>query len=602
MEIIGKQDSLKALRIQDLLEKDYLPYFTNLQMYYEREQIDDGDFHYVRSTRGKIQRAFVLIARSFLGAGNTASTQSELDELNQKLGEIETAKNYLIEKVPQQGALHNALKQATELTGIDPASMNLSVAISRKARKQHKERAKVPPIGIGGMIGGTIGSIGSMLGLGRWGLAGAAGISQMLAPLLGPLFLPGMAAGLGVKALLKGGSRLAGRGARWAHSKTVGQGRPAYSPAVASPMAEPAYTPPQQTLPATPIMPKIAPDPGGHRLPVDRVLPATRGLSAVRQMSNRELHNATLPLWYFFNRLAYKARWTKDVLRALKGKGVKSKGGFGSGFAGAFLGAGGLLLAAKFIALAGVVTAATLAISKLVPKVGEWWKTLGVVQKAGKKARVDFKTKIDIKRTEDISAVRRSMVIPEISKEHLIERIKKTTREQYREFLVQQNESLPWELKNVSPTFKTNPENIFWNENNWLRQAWEWVRDDLKYGGPQKEGARRQPPRKGTVYTPVPGGFFDYNREIAPNLEIPETPEHEVPPVVGPPTPTTAPPPLTDYEKQQVDVLEKILQAILTNPAALLGEPPITGPYDSLEGDPFMQRLNADGADSLPRR
>ncbi len=105
MEILGKQDSLAAMKIQDLLENDYLPYFTNLQTYYEREQIDDGDYQYVRSIRGKIQRAFVLVARNFMGVGVTAPAQKELDELNQKLNEIEVAKNYLVEKVPQQGVL-----------------------------------------------------------------------------------------------------------------------------------------------------------------------------------------------------------------------------------------------------------------------------------------------------------------------------------------------------------------------------------------------------------------------------------------------------------------------------------------------------------------
>ena len=599
MEILGKQDSLEALKIRDLLEQDYLPYFINLQVYYEHEQIDDADYQLVRDTRAKIQRSLVLVARNFMGAGATTPALRELDELNQNLSEIEATKNKLVKKVPAQGVLHSALKEATNLTGIDPKSMSLSVNISRKTKKKVKKQAE-------SSIGGVVGTAASMLGLSRWGLAGAAGISQLLAPILGPTFLPVSAAMLGSKAILKKMRKTA-----WVRRQVAGAGRPVYEPQPTPQVAEPAHAMPVQAAPAGPIMPDMMPDLRRRRPPVEQVLPITSGLSATRSMSARELHNATMPLWYFFNRLAYKAHWTRDVLRALKG-GRKGKGGFGSSFAGAFLGAGGLLLAAKFVALAAVVAGATGVFAKFIPTAREYWKTLGVAKKAKKKAQVFTKEKITTKRDEEIAAITSNIVIPDIAKTSMIEQVKKDAKKEYHEFLIQQNEAMPWELKNVSPTFRTNPENIFWNERNWLRQAWEWIKKDIKYGLPQEE-PRRPEYRKGTMYTPIPKGFFNYKGPDAQSqvqikataipqnqVEELESPEYEVPLIVMPeqPEPTI---PLTDYDKQQLETLKKILQAVKDSPAGSLGEPPITGPWDSLEGDPFMQQLNTNGADSLSR-
>lgn len=602
MEILGKLDGIEALRTRDLLEQDYLPYFTNLQVYYEHEQIDDADYQLVRDIQSKIRRSLVLVARNFLGAGATAPASRELDELNQNLSEIEAAKNKLIKKVPAQGVLHSALKEATALTGIDPKSMSLSVNISKKAKKEAKKQIDLS-------IGGVVGTAASMLGLSRRGLAVAGGLSQVLAPLLGPAFLPVSAAMLGGKAILKKVTQ-----AKWARRQAVDAGRPAYEPQPTPQIAEPARAMPALAAPAGPIMPNMVSPELTLRQQAAEAKPRNSlgrfiksDLHTAMPLKGRELHNATLPMWYFFNRLAYKARWTRDVLRALGGgRGVKSgvrTGGAGGSFMGGFL---GVAAAAKLVAIGkligvGILAAVTVVAAKKVISVGTeaggiYRSRLKILQSTAL-SQQKFRDKahelanIRIMTDPTIPAISKPAIVAQLKKEYIVSR-KADAAKLYKQ--------LTW-FEKLGVNIVSAP-----------RRVSEWIKKDIKYGLPQK-GERPLEYRKGAVYTSVPKGFFNYKGPGAQSqaqagatalpqnmVEELEPPEYEVPPIVMPEQPEFAVP-LTDYDKQQLETLKKILQAIKNNPTGLLGEPPITGPWDSLEGDPFMQQLNTDGADSLSR-
>ncbi len=320
-EILGKTDAQKALVVQKRLMDDYLPFFENIQGYYADTAPDSKEAKLCNKMVTHIKRANKLISRVFLGVGLTASTKAELKQLNQVLEEIEVGKDYLTQRLPNDTALSQFLNMAEEKTGIKREDLDMSVALTSKAKK---DKTDASGAGLGGIFGGYIGKGLGAVGLGPKRIIAGAGIGQILAPLLGPYWamLPaaymtahvlgkaGFAAGRGI-----GGLGRRGRAAFNRRRKTAGGEKFFESLA----QRAPASVPVPDAMPgafASPVMPKPGRDLKGRFAP--------EGLSGEIALGMRK----------FFDHGAYRARWTKAALRALTGKkekpAAKRFAGFGA--------------------------------------------------------------------------------------------------------------------------------------------------------------------------------------------------------------------------------------------------------------------------------
>jgi len=528
-EILGKKDAQKALVLQDRLSSDYKPFFKNLKDFYHQVSPGSVDEELATTAIGRIERAVVLIARVFRGVGITAATMTELKKLNETLAEIEDIKSTVLERATQQEILRSALERTTELSGISPEEMNLSVRLSKTARKEFRRE---PRKEIGGMFGAL-----RYLGItpGRVFTGGA--LAQILAPLLGPFFglagagaagayaihrfFPGISRGIGgglsrLAGGLMGGVRrlFRGGGGGMGGARGLFQG------------AERAGT----TLPSTavptaaemPSMPSI--EAGGAQLP---------GIGA----PTVGIRQGALPIWYFFNSLAYKARWTRDLMRAVGGKPITGAGSGVLGVLGLLKGIPWIAMG-KFAGLAMVTGFTVYQLERFYDTLQEWLDVFGWFGREKTKVRTPeeeakLQAKIGGRRVQaDVRAIR-ALNLPEEEKKARI----------YERYL--------------GVAHKVN----------------------LEAGGGLAPGATIPVPPPAVGVSPtVPTGV------IAPAIVIPPGlgGAAEVPGLKG-----------------IVDGLGKVEQAVKETGRPGTVEAPISGPYDSLAGDPLLKGVNMSGADSL---
>lgn len=335
--ILTKNDSVKAVILQDRLANDYLPYFTALS---KSEFVFDAENkRIVLNTTARIKRAISLIARVFLGQGITTPTAKELGNLNQILEEINIAHDDISARTIEYAGLKAALEDTTELTAISPAELSLAVSLSRKEKKKFEQKGR-------GRVGGVEGVIGRILkgvGLGTVGqLAGAGIASQFAATLMGPYATPAMLLG-GYQALRLGGwgVKKGLGGIRWGAGKAYGGVQEMFR----------RRTPPTGdfSLPAlesTPVSQPLsgAATAGQPRDFLGQFLPKSEKRG---KRTKRELMYLAAPINYFFDKQANKAKWTKDLLKSVKqiARIGRGKGGEGLGLGDIALGTtiGGVL-------------------------------------------------------------------------------------------------------------------------------------------------------------------------------------------------------------------------------------------------------------------
>lgn len=355
--ILTKKDAAKAVALQDRLVNDYLPYFTAL---------DKSELIFVAENKGivavttvKIKRAISLIARVFLGTGVTPSTPQELVNLNKILDEINVAYADISNRALEYAGLKEALNQATELTAISPDELSLAVQLSRKERKKFEQRGAKR-----GGVEGVIGSILKGIGLKTPGQLIGAGIgTQLAAPLLGPYATPSILFG-GYQAL-RLGSWLGKKGLEglgWGAKKLYRSGR------LPKQMGKGDKRAPRET--AAPNIPVSIPEPVRETAAQPRdflgqFLPKS---GTRKKRTKRELMYEAAPINYFFDKQANKAKWTKDLLKAVKQIGRFTGGAKGTGILGDVLaGAVGGKVAAGG---AGALAAKALGVAKVATGVG----------------------------------------------------------------------------------------------------------------------------------------------------------------------------------------------------------------------------------------
>lgn len=407
-QTLGRKDVQLAEHTKRYLIHDYKPLFEGLLEYYQNKKGSE-EYKLVQEAVGLTKSAIDLFSHVFLEYGLTAESLDELDLLNSHLERIEELKNYFLNiAIVPETKMQEALDAASRMTGVDPARMKMVQQLSRRAKKNYRRRQKgTQRMGSGGILSQVLGAFGISPRM----AATFMGASQILGPLLGP-FYPTLPLVYGAGVVGFKGIRSMYRAGRWGVGKLLGVGRRTRHPqgrtrSVTSPYAgipdfglgdEPirAQRKPQPE-PATPGTPEF-----GNRIATDRGYigdpnirwrnsrtgrfvtagaavgkPITESVSwgkprkRLAPMNKRELHYAALPMFYFFNKLAYKARWTRDVLRALKKSGGGILGGkagrqklsllelFGAGAIFKTLGKAALVLATKLIAFAVVIGFAT---------------------------------------------------------------------------------------------------------------------------------------------------------------------------------------------------------------------------------------------------
>lgn len=422
--ILGKKDAQLAEYTRKYLMHDYKPLFESLLDFY-KDRTGSEEYKLVQEALSITKSAIDLLPHVFLGYGLHAENIEDLDRLNEILQRIEDLKEYFLNiALVSDTKMQEALESASRMTGVDPKKMKMVQQLSRKAKKNYKRSIKGQQGGRGGK--GILSQALSAFGISPSMAVTFAGLSQILGPLLGPLYTAvpiaygaGVLGYRGIKAVGRGvygtwqaGRRAVGALGRLRHPR--GRPKQGVSPydimpnfgLGTEPVAAQRPPRPEPVAPGTPeYNDKVITDKGyiGEQnvrwrnrrtgrftkagTPVGK--PITESVSwgkpqrRAKPMNKRELHNAALPMFYFFNKLAYKSRWTRDVLRELKRGGGGLLGGkdkkgekfnllelFGAGAVFKTLGKAALVLAVKLVAFAVIIGFATKVFTDLY-KVGQ---------------------------------------------------------------------------------------------------------------------------------------------------------------------------------------------------------------------------------------
>lgn len=307
--------TLEALHTK--LSRDYLGLFRSLQKLYQK-----GKQRKALDSTVKELNQTVALLNNILRKGSISKEDAET--LTTGINKINEDKDYFLQQAQGVQAFRERLDQVSEATGVSLEDLNITEEIVRRGvRQARKKPLRKAVSALRGAMPETRGVIG--------GLARGAGVAA-----LGP-FAP--LAGMGIGALrdvLGLGRRVGGL--------AVGAVRERRQARLGRMLRPAAYRAAPEELEYMAARRGVAPG-----------LSAFRGLGRQPVSRRRSREEAVAPLTYFFNKKAYRAKWTRDVLKWIKESG-KGKGKFRTMLTGLFtsLGAaiGPLLGAAGFAALA----------------------------------------------------------------------------------------------------------------------------------------------------------------------------------------------------------------------------------------------------------
>jgi len=354
---LKKKDTVQASLIKRSLSEEYIPFFENVLEAYR----DTEDERYFSDTLGDVKRAIRYIARVFEGRGITKSTKVELVELNNLITKINDVKEAIVEQASSSTAVSELLSNIHTKTGIAGKDLTYSAKLSwaerraqkdvkleRRARRLEVFGAKATALGVvlgaaqpilGPLAGAAVGGIGALYG-GLTAARAGVGVTKW---------------GLGLGGRALGGIGRLGRRALFSEqipsSSAQEFGDPTFTPRVSIQgfgSSASASSVPSMISSATPS--------------------GMRGGGVVTPQI------IAVGMSLFFNDMAHKAKWTKNVTASLKklgggGGDGGSVGGFfediksmglGAALAGGFSKAlkGGLIGALAITAAVVTVTAA----------------------------------------------------------------------------------------------------------------------------------------------------------------------------------------------------------------------------------------------------
>ena len=348
----------------------FVPYYGDVADLYS--DTEKGVGKVVKEQQIRIADVMGLLGR-VLGRGVTLVTQKELEKLNNLLNEIKEVHKQVSEWVKEGAPYLKDSEKAIKGLSISVEDIKTATDTVKKKEKVLRRAAGYAvrhPFFAG--IFGTLGYKATSL---------LRGLSETLGSIAGPL-QPLIAPALGLTGAAVWGAWKLGKLAK--RGPGMLQGKSPLEGGAISPGPSIGRTIPAAGLPSGIEVPRPG-SPIGIEVPRPGVF---------RALSRRKKEELTDPLFYFFNKRAYRAGWTRDVLKALTGKKITGGGGgVGEGIVGGVIG-GALvslaLLAAKITGLGIVAAGAVWGVSGLVdsikdilraekgdlPKKPTWWQKL----------------------------------------------------------------------------------------------------------------------------------------------------------------------------------------------------------------------------------
>ena len=293
--------------IASLLATKYFPFYTNLAEAYSDASRGMGKV--VRDEIGKIQKTLPFLAR-ITGRGLTPITKRELESLNKVVSEISETQKKVAQLAKMDTTLSDEIRQVAEETGVSQKDLSFSTDMAKKSRDTRRREGFVSRRL--GEVGGEVRRIGLFRGALYYGVIPPIGrigreLIQAVMGTLGPLLPLVTAAGalgaggfLGLRGLWRAGQR------RWGEQPLPEIG--GMAPSMAAPGAGLGGVAPVPMAAPVPAMMTRADIGAWPRDVGGRFLPRGR----------KELMMASEPIFYFFHRRAYRARWTRDLMRYVK--------------------------------------------------------------------------------------------------------------------------------------------------------------------------------------------------------------------------------------------------------------------------------------------
>jgi len=319
------QRTLRALKIK--LSRDYLGFFKSLSNLY-RKSVQKKE---IEATILKINRMISLLESVVLTG---VIDKKDIDKLVTQVNEINEDRDYYLHKVTEVKAFSEKISRVTAKTGISPEDLNITEEIVKGVTRQavRAQKGRVDSFFRGTMPGVS----GLVAEVGRGALAAVAGpFAPIISPIVGDIFRLGRGA---IRRTYQRRKR-----------RLAGQLRPVarVSPVAAEEMF--------RARGRAPILEGL-----GRRISIKR---------------------AADPLTYFFNRKAYRTKWTKELLQRIKrlgGRGPSSLFGNLTKKIKQFLPAiGAATLALGKTGLAGAITVfTTVELYKLIKLTKEYYGTL----------------------------------------------------------------------------------------------------------------------------------------------------------------------------------------------------------------------------------
>jgi len=332
--------NLRALRSK--LDRDYLGFFEDLSGLYQK------------STQKKELQNTIIKIKQTIGLLNSilegeAIGKKDVDKLISQINDINADKDYFLQKIPEVKAFSDRVNKVTKETGISPKDLNITEGIVKDVAKgtQKAQKEKTGSF-LRRTMPGTLGLAGGLAkGLGT-ALAGP--FAPILGPIVGDVFRAGKAISQKVSERREVGLgeqlRPVGAGISPSRAETISGAR------------------------------RESPFVGGFAGKSYRGREAVAGRG--KKLSSEDM---VRPLTYFFDKKAYRSKWTKELLSRIKNLGGKGRGSLFGGLLGGLKGllpiiaAVGLALG-KGAGLAGVSIYTGLKLKELYEVTREYFDVL----------------------------------------------------------------------------------------------------------------------------------------------------------------------------------------------------------------------------------
>lgn len=316
---------LKALSVK--LTRDYGEFFKNLSELYTKGAMKKR----LMSTTSIVDKS-ISILNSMISSANVSKDEVEI--LMSNIDEINTDRDFYVEQSKENASLHKKIQKVEETTGVATSDLNVTRDIIKKGAAQTKRRTREGAIPFLQRTAPGAMSLGAELGRGALGALG--GPFAPIAEMAGTMVKGAYGVGKGVREKIA------------SHREQSLSGK---------------LAPMVRRMPSSAFEQIAGARKQGQS--INKFGGISRRSATQRKRSKEEL---VMPLQYFFDKKAHKAKWTKEMssrFKAIEKAIRRMKGGKGADGLFGSLTKGITPLLAKFGLLTAGIAAATLSIYKI---------------------------------------------------------------------------------------------------------------------------------------------------------------------------------------------------------------------------------------------